>query len=539
MVLSGRMSKTVATEVCMAKYADISDAMEALIRNQFIKFSGTWRKPESRKHRRLYKVTEKGLKHLLETKLTPEVFWKAITLLCFSSKKPITQNKFEGYYNQFERDYLGHFSLPGYFFLTHLFEDILEQWFQTHDVYSLSLTQIVIESLALHGPLTMDKLIEKTGAKQDDINKAIDNYSIYENFSLNSFLPLEDKKQTDRKNIYHNFITHLHIIMKKNNNKEKFELSLFGVLLAIALIRRYYLSKADSDTRNPSLFYQHIDEKEYIDSIIQNHKDKIPLIFGKWEFLKAYLGKIMLYEEFDSLIDNTIKSYKFNRSIWLRGIKEFYDDIHALTRNAANKLIPIYNMGKHLLERYDQIQPGIVRNPRMTPVYQKISDLRNILDNAMFSISINDLGELRELRDIRKIEVAFGDEVSLLFYLGLNMMDMPGSKQDLIERRKTEQNRLILPPKTEEYFRLGGPKNRLMSILTKDNDIKEWFSAWIESLIRYREHTLDEMSKFYNEVIEAHKHLYSPPPPVGVVLVQHDEYDMTKICSDIESVYDY
>ncbi len=118
------MSKTLATELCVAKYADVSDAMDALLRNYFIKLSGTWQKLEGHKHHKLYKVTEKGLKHLLETRLTPDIFWKAITLLCFSSKKPITQNEFENYYIEFERDYLGHFSIPGYFFLTHLFDDV-------------------------------------------------------------------------------------------------------------------------------------------------------------------------------------------------------------------------------------------------------------------------------------------------------------------------------------------------------------------------------------------------------------------------------
>ncbi|MET0785109.1 MAG: hypothetical protein ABWY25_00180 [Paenisporosarcina sp.] len=260
--------------------------------------------------------------------------------------------------------------------------------------------------------------------------------------------------------------------------------------------------------------------------------------------MKAQLGKIMLYEEIESLIDETIKSHKFNTSIWSRGNKEFYDDIHMLTYNAAMKLIPVYHMGKHLLERYDEVQPGIVRNPRMTPVYQKISSLRNNLDNAMFTTLLNNLrdysvisksdeNELGELRDVRKIENAFSDEVSLLFYLGLNMVDLLGSKRDLIECTP------ILPPKTEEFFRLGGPKDRLMAILTKDNDIKEWFSFWIGSLIRYRKHTLDEMSKFYNKLIDAHKHLYLPPPPEGIVFIQHDEYDVTKICSDIEFVYDY
>ena len=164
-----------------------------------------------------------------------------------------------------------------------VFDDVIEQWLQTHNIYSLSLAQKVVECLALHGPLTMEKLIEKTGAKQEDLVKAIDNHSTNENFSLDSFLSIDTgKKEANSKNIYHDFVTHLLIIISKDHGKEKFELSLFGVLLVIAFIRHHYKFRADADTRDPALFYQHIDEREYFDRIAQNHEDKIPLIFGKW-----------------------------------------------------------------------------------------------------------------------------------------------------------------------------------------------------------------------------------------------------------------
>jgi DNA-binding PadR family transcriptional regulator len=549
-VLYGHMSKAEATEHCTSNYGDVSDAMDTLVRNDLIKFSGKKPKEGSRKHHKLYKLTEKGLRYLLETKINPDVFWKAVTLLCISSKKPITRNEFEHYYIQFERDYLGHFSIPGYFFLTHLFDDILEQWFQAHDVYSLS--QKVIECLAFYGPLTMEKLIEETGAKQDDIIKAIDNYSTCENFSLKSLLSSDiDKKQADRKNIYHDFITHLLIIMNKSADKEKFELSLFGVLLAISLIRHHYESKVNANVSEP-LFYQHINEKEYLDSIAQNYKDKIPLIFGKWEFLKAQLGQLMLYDGFDFLI---YKSHKSNllTSILLGGNKEFYDDIHTLTYNAAMKLLPLYSEGKCFLQQYESVQPGLNNNPQMASVYQKINNLGNFLEYTRFMtflkelkeypiISKSNIAELCELRDIRKIENIFGDEVCLLFYLDLNRItgySKPGLRQPPI----LEQGRLVIPPETEEIYRLGSPKQRLMAILTKDSDIKEWFSAWIKGLIRYRKHTLNQMSEFYKEVNESYKNVHSPVKiednMEAMLYVPHKEFDMTKVCSDNESIYDY
>jgi hypothetical protein len=82
---------------------------------------------------------------------------------------------------------------------------------------------------------------------------------------------------------------------------------------------------------------------------------------------------------------------------------------------------------------------------------------------------------LCESRDIKKIENLFGDEVCLLFYLDLNRIvgySHPELRQYPILDSK---GRLVLPPETEELYRLGSPKQRLMAILTKDNEIKEWF----------------------------------------------------------------
>jgi hypothetical protein len=73
--------------------------------------------------------------------------------------------------------------------------------------------------------------------------------------------------------------------------------------------------------------------------------------------------------------------------------------------------------------------------------------------------------------------------------------------------------------------------------------IKEWFSTWIEGLIRYRKATLDKMSKFNKEVNESYKNLHSPAKiednMEAMLYIPRNEFDITKICSDIESVYDY
>jgi hypothetical protein len=536
--------------------------MEALKRNHFINPCGTWRKPGGHKHHKLYKVTEKGLKHLLETRLTPDIFWKAITLLCFSSKKPITQNEFENYYTQFERDYLGHFSIPGYFFLTHLFDDVLDQWFQTHNACSLSLSQKVIECLALHGPLTMKELIEKTSAKEEDVIKVLGNYSIQENSSYGSVLSSYKSKElfkanVDGKNLYYDFLTHLLIISSKDNYKERYELSLFGVLLAMAFIRYHHVgyaypitsqvvSNSNVSKNTEQLFYHHIDKREYYDSIARNYKDKIPFIFGKWKFLEAELGQSRLYGGFDFLVYNNRKSNSFQMSIWSGGNKEFYDDIHMLTYNAAWKLLSVCRKGKSLLEGYEKVKPGLTRSPRLTPVNRKISKLGDIFDYVRITTFLEELRDgypivsesgienLFEFRDIRKIENIFRDEVCFLFYLNLSDIIFGYAKPDMMFHQLRLRDKL--DPLRDELLRVEGSRHSLMAILAKDNDIKKWFSAWVASLIRYRRYTSEQMSKFFAEAVESHKHLYSCPPSAGV---QHEEYDMTEVCSDIESVYDY
>ncbi|HET7148433.1 MAG TPA: hypothetical protein VFI73_08040 [Candidatus Nitrosopolaris sp.] len=49
---------------------------------------------------------------------------------------------------------------------------------------------------------------------------------------------------------------------------------------------------------------RHTDLKpdEYCDRIAKNYEEKLPLIFGKWNFLKSQLGRILLFDSFDLLI---------------------------------------------------------------------------------------------------------------------------------------------------------------------------------------------------------------------------------------------
>jgi hypothetical protein len=107
---------------------------------------------------------------------------------------------------------------------------------------------------------------------------------------------------------------------------------------------------------------------------------------------------------------------------------------------------------------------------------------------------------------------------------------------------------LVVPPEfreaSQEIFRIGSLPERLIAILVKDKDIKQWFSAWIGGIIEYRSQTSDKMSEFYDQIIKSNvgiekENFVSNADKKDTTTYYPEEYDITKICSDVDSVYDY
>jgi hypothetical protein len=60
--------------------------------------------------------------------------------------------------------------------------------------------------------------------------------------------------------------------------------------------------------------------------------------------------------------------------------------------------------------------------------------------------------------------------------------------------------------------------------------------------MNYRKQTSHKMSGFYNEIIKSHEnvrkqHPVKEPDEEAVVEMSHEEYDVTKICSEIDPIY--
>jgi DNA-binding PadR family transcriptional regulator len=573
-VVSGLLSKKKVTHQLTANYPDVSNAMDALLAKKFIRLSAKYQ-TSGRNPEKFYKITERGLRALLEIRLSAEEFWRAIILLCMSSEKPIAQREFEDYYRKFESNLLGHFNIHGYFFLTHLFDNILDQWLlllqAQDDSHLVPLSQKVIECLSLYGPLTIDKLVEKIAeSREQDLLKILENYSIQ---SVSTNIAAQSETNVNKKKIYYDFILHTLIVSKEAADVGVvYELSLFGVMLAMAIISYHFVgidifrqrtiyNNSDVIPRL-KLFYNDIDQKEYYDTIAKNYKDKIPLIFGKWDFLKSELGA-MLYDSFDFLIYKSSRSDNMDKSIWSLGNKEFYDEIQELTYNAIDRLSPIHAFGTIMLREYEEHQAWIANNPRIIPVYNKLREIGEILKYADITFILEGLRKgdsfphqlqdrnLYTINDIKNIENVFRDELCFLFYLSLNTVILPPTYKKSFPQPRLEQEMLIVPhgfkEAAQEIFRVGSLPERLIVILAKDKDIKQWFSAWIGGIIEYRSQTSDQMLEFYNQVINSNltnmeKGKFdsnADKKKAATTYYYHQEYDITKICSDIDSVYDY
>lgn len=137
----------------------------------------------------------------------------------------------------------------------------------------------------------------------------------------------------------------------------------------------------EKDTSRVSLFYNDVTLKDYCDKIAKNYKEKLPLIFGKWIFLKIQLGSILLYDSFDFLIYKKAGSQTTANSVWIGGNKEYYGDIQSLASNARYHLSPIYITGRTTFDNF-QKHRDILNDLRIVPVYRKLKEIEEILNYA-------------------------------------------------------------------------------------------------------------------------------------------------------------
>ena len=106
---------------------------------------------------------------------------------------------------------------------------------------------------------------------------------------------------------------------------ETYELSLFGIIIAMTLVRYHEMGRIGS------LFYNGILLQDYYNKIASNYKYALPLIFGKWYLLKTHL-KIWSAYNFDIILGGKqVRSKTLHSSVLAKGNKEFYENMQPIS----------------------------------------------------------------------------------------------------------------------------------------------------------------------------------------------------------------
>jgi hypothetical protein len=308
-----------------------------------------------------------------------------------------------------------------------------------------------------------------------------------------------------------NILLHNVVIVRHNaKGINTYELSLFGVMLAITLVRYH-----DMDRLKLGLYYDNILFGEYYDKIASNYKKKLPLIFGKWYLLKTILKVFSAYN-FDIILD------KETRSKFMAGDNsKFYNSFITVTLHNHKRLAEVQVKG---LEEYgNYIGSTISQSPdkniqearnyisqKTDAVFQmimKISVLLNPLDYDPVSFkemaaewiffNSEQLKQLSHLYEIENtIEKALAEEVSFLYYLNLHN----DYRFQVMQPMKYYSILVSNASKTDYMQDLLFPKQSLFAILRCNKEIRDRFSYLIENLVKYQKEVVETMSQFHEEI---------------------------------------
>jgi len=301
------------------------------------------------------------------------------------------------------------------------------------------------------------------------------------------------------------------------STNERYELSLLGVLLMLA-------TKSLMRQRQEKTFSYA--DRYYYNKIASTYPDKLPLIFGKWKFLKDALN----FDFFPSLFDYLFldRSEISSLSVLLGGNKEIYDNIRSDTLGKINKFLKVYDDGISAVQSDDFSKAYLQKGGEY---YQFIQEKLNGIEILLRYTSLKSFAKYM-INKKRKSEPDFSAHVSL------KDKDMPVWKvnEQLIDNRVDEKNINFeddLPfiekaladefsflffigllrdndyrssdyPLTTAFINpspsLMYPKDFLMQIIRSDVEIKKKLEEWIDEATSYQKLASDRMNEIHLEL---------------------------------------
>jgi hypothetical protein len=531
--LEGQLSKNMAKEITRSDYSDVSNAIKSLLQRKMVRISSLGM--EGRKDRKYYALTEKGLEAFLNDnyfsskKYSTEDFWKAIIWYCIKKPQITSLSEIEKYCSYFEHIYLGHRAVNSYLFQSKFFENLVKKWIKENGSFddSISIFQRILECIATSRNLTIQQLYNMAGEEEEhNIKEILDKFAFRINY-INNNQQRDASDYSSNESKYPD-LKYMLIIEKKEEGVNRdivYELSLFGIMLIVAIIRYHHIgvdsNRIDSngDNNRLQLLFENISIEEYMDKISSNYPDKIPLVFGKWNLLKKELGSLFLYDNFDFMFYDKAYVVNMSTSIWQGGNKEFCDSLQSLGERSRSMLRILHMEGRDILESFIEDKEVRGNESKLLGIYLKIKEIETVLqylNNEQFSNRISDKLKIIQI-EIEKhedknlptniiafLERVFSDEITFFFYLNLNNLAFVTNKSysqinksDIQYREEGEDPDNIVDfspiPIAKDIFSHGSPKDRLTNLFKKDKDIRKNFYNLMNISMNYQKETSDKM----------------------------------------------
>jgi hypothetical protein len=269
-----------------------------------------------------------------------------------------------------------------------------------------------------------------------------------------------------------------------------------GLMLSFVLIRYHDLGRIKAD-----LYIKNFSMREYYDKIVLNYKDKLPLVFGKWNLLKRNLKELAVYN-LDIVIDKEIHSnLAASLSVNLGGNKELFEGIKE-TAIYNNKLMSSFAAeGMKVLKDYilNRGVPSFLKSHfsdinKLNFLCIKLEEVSMLLNPTTYFFRPMSLIRLKivNIKEVlRKIEGLFAEEITAYYYMNLC--------HDWFIRISNFLNYYNSDP-IEESLKIlkSTPKNCLSLILKEDNlepFIRDWFQKCKTDLVAFPQDVLENTNR--------------------------------------------
>jgi hypothetical protein len=536
LVLNGKLSvsKYVALSKEKRDYKNAFTARSYLIKNKLIeekyRDNTAHGRPEI-----YYRITELGMYAILAVDPTPKKFWTLILAFCDHRHIQVSVNQVNDFYRFFIGKYMKYPTCMDYLSLLESVNKMCLNWINSNmNDKQVSLSQRVIEVLSIYPKVTLKELARRVGNESEEQIKSIVNqYAMTQIQYTDLYYTSDDDYHERLPERYLDFLQHCIINVHRNyaTGLQTYELSLFGIILVMMLIRKH--------DRDPTahLFEKELTLAEYYYKIASNYEDKLPLIFGKihWHLSRKYLKDMSVYNFDIVLCDEKTRSSTENLPVFMKGSKEFYQNMLSLSLYNSKQVNEIFDIGLSEFNRYVYENRDRSLNKeeypkekddsyiqKVNPVYKKLQQIHLSLeyrDPMVFQDQIaqeeykkyvksaltspaTEASVPTNISAMDAVEKAFAKEITFLYYLSLYRevyipvifpnkgfdSIMPELLSETVKRISSQKSANLSLPQVWSL------RERLQRILRHDKELKDWFCSCMKEIIEYQNQVAKEMN---------------------------------------------